>query len=138
MRPCKDRDARTCISRHLPVLYVPTPVVNLPPQRLAYTPLPLMNRDKAMTFCRRTGFFALTCLCLSLATAAAPAQQTSIVSVPFAGPAGPQQANDEGCTELPLLVRRSISFREIGPAISGGRVTAVAGVPGCNQIYYVG
>ena len=138
MRPRKDRDARICISRHLPVLYVPTPVVNLPPQRLAYTPLPLMNRDKAMTFCRRSGFFALTCLCLSLATAAAPAQQTSIVSVPFAGPAGPQQANDEGRTELPMLVRRSISFREIGPAISGGRVTAVAGVPGCNQIYYVG
>jgi hypothetical protein len=37
-----------------------------------------------------------------------------------------------------MLVRRSISFREIGPAISGGPVTAVAGVPGSNQIYYVG
>jgi len=70
--------------------------------------------------------------------ATASAQQTPGVSVPFAGPAGPQQANDEGRTELPMLVRRSISFREIGPAISGGRVTAVAGVPGSNQIYYVG
>ncbi len=91
-----------------------------------------------MTFRRRSGSLAFTCLFLSLATAAAFAQQTSIVSVPFAGPAGPQQANDEGRTELPMLVRRSISFREIGPAISGGRVSAVAGVPGSNEIYYAG
>jgi photosystem II stability/assembly factor-like uncharacterized protein len=91
-----------------------------------------------MTFCRRSASLALTSLCLSIALATAFAQQTSIVPIPFAGPAGPQQANDEGRTELPLLVRRSISFREIGPAISGGRVTAVAGVPGNNQIYYVG
>jgi photosystem II stability/assembly factor-like uncharacterized protein len=59
-------------------------------------------------------------------------------SEPFAGPAGPQQANDEGRTELPMLVRRSISFREIGPAISGGRVTAVAGVAGKPGLYFVG
>jgi photosystem II stability/assembly factor-like uncharacterized protein len=58
--------------------------------------------------------------------------------VPFAGAAGPQKANDEGRSELPIVVRKSVSFREIGPAISGGRVTAVAGVPGNSGTYYVG
>ncbi|HTW62141.1 MAG TPA: hypothetical protein VMD55_10080, partial [Terracidiphilus sp.] len=58
--------------------------------------------------------------------------------MPFAGSAGPQMANDQGRTELPMVVRKSVSFREIGPAISGGRVTAVAGVPGQSGIYYAG
>ena len=42
---------------------------------------------------------------------------------------GPQKADDEGRTRLPMPVRKSVSFREIGPAISGGRVPAVVGVP---------
>ncbi|MGC2497292.1 MAG: glycosyl hydrolase, partial [Acidobacteriaceae bacterium] len=66
------------------------------------------------------------------------AQTSPPPTVPFAGPSGPQQANDEGRTELPMVVRRSISFREIGPAISGGRVTAVVGVAGHPGLYYVG
>ncbi len=37
-----------------------------------------------------------------------------------------------------MVVRKSVSFREIGPAISGGRVPAVAGVPGNPNRYYVG
>ncbi len=57
---------------------------------------------------------------------------------PIAEQAGAQKANEEGRTRLPMEVRKSISFREIGPAISGGRVTAVAGVPGNNETYYVG
>jgi len=52
--------------------------------------------------------------------------------------AGPQKADDEGRTRLPMEVRKSVSFREIGPAISGGRVSAVASVPGNSEIYYVG
>jgi len=55
-----------------------------------------------------------------------------------ARPAGPQQADQEGRTLLPMKVAKSISFRQIGPAISGGRVSAVAGVPGHNYTYYVG
>ncbi len=51
---------------------------------------------------------------------------------------GPQKADEEGRTRLPMEVRKSVSFREIGPAISGGRVTAVAGVAGESNIYYVG
>jgi photosystem II stability/assembly factor-like uncharacterized protein len=61
-----------------------------------------------------------------------------ITPVPFAGASGPQMANDQGRTELPMVVRKSVGFREIGPAISGGRVTAVVGVPGKSGIYYVG
>jgi photosystem II stability/assembly factor-like uncharacterized protein len=52
--------------------------------------------------------------------------------------AGPQTGDDEGRTLLPLKVSKTISFREIGPAISGGRVPAVAGVPGQPFTYYVG
>ncbi len=37
-----------------------------------------------------------------------------------------------------MEVRKSVSFREIGPAISGGRVSAVAGVAGNANLYYVG
>ena len=37
-----------------------------------------------------------------------------------------------------MKVARNIRFRQIGPAISGGRITAVAGVPGKPDIYYVG
>ena len=63
------------------------------------------------------------------------AETTPIVS---ARAAGPQTADDEGRTQLPLKVSKTISFREIGPAISGGRVAAVAGVPGESSTYYVG
>jgi len=52
--------------------------------------------------------------------------------------AGPQKADDEGRTRLPMEVRKSVSFREIGPAISGGRVPAVVGVVGNPNLYYVG
>ena len=52
--------------------------------------------------------------------------------------AGPQKADEEGRTRLPMMVRKSVSFREIGPAISGGRVPAVAGVPGNPDVYYIG
>ena len=33
---------------------------------------------------------------------------------------------------------RSIKFRNIGPAIAGGRVTSVVGIPGNSKIYYIG
>jgi photosystem II stability/assembly factor-like uncharacterized protein len=56
----------------------------------------------------------------------------------FAAQAGPQRENSQGRTELPMKVSSNIHFRSIGPAISGGRVTAVAGVAGNPDIYYVG
>ncbi len=53
-------------------------------------------------------------------------------------PAAPQHADQDGRTLLPMQVARSISFRSIGPAVSGGRVSAVVGVSGQNDTYYVG
>ena len=38
----------------------------------------------------------------------------------------------------PKDVFAHLKFRNLGPAIAGGRVTAVAGIPGNPQIYYVG
>ncbi len=84
------------------------------------------DRDDFTTLSDLSGTLALALLTFSLSTTTGFAQQHSSDSIPFAGPAGPQQANDEGRTELPMLVRRSISFREIGPALSGGRVTTLA------------
>lgn len=55
-----------------------------------------------------------------------------------AAEAGPQQEDSQGRTQLPMKVTESIHFREIGPAISGGRVGAVVGVTGNAAIYYVG
>ncbi|HEY6446500.1 MAG TPA: hypothetical protein VIY53_08575 [Acidobacteriaceae bacterium] len=95
-----------------------------------------------MNVCRRSPMRAPLCLFALAASIACPAlaaaQQGPPPAVPFEGIAGAQQANDEGRTELPMVVRRSVGFREIGPAISGGRVTAVAGVAGKPGIYYVG
>ncbi|HTV83294.1 MAG TPA: hypothetical protein VME18_11640 [Acidobacteriaceae bacterium] len=91
-----------------------------------------------MNFCRRFRSQAFVCLFACAATVVAFAQQGAPSNEPFAGPAGPQQANREGRTELPMVVRKSIAFREIGPAISGGRVTAVVGVAGDPNVYYVG
>ncbi len=70
----------------------------------------------------------------------APQQQAAGPEAQIVGPraAGPQTADEEGRTLLPLKVEKTISFRQIGPAISGGRVPAVAGVPGQSFTYYVG
>jgi len=89
-----------------------------------------------MSLVRRFGPTAVLVLLACAATLPCFAQTPQ--SEPFEGPSGPQKANDEGRTELPMVVRRSIGFREIGPAISGGRVTAVAGVAGKPGIYFVG
>lgn len=60
------------------------------------------------------------------------------LAVLAAAKAGTRQEGLEGRTQLPMKVAESIHFREIGPAISGGRVSAVVGVAGNPAIYYVG
>lgn len=52
--------------------------------------------------------------------------------------AGLQREDADGRTALPMKVSSTFRFREIGPAITGGRVTAVAGVPGNPNVYLVG
>src|SRR5487761_432009 len=67
------------------------------------------------------------CLALTLPLTALAADQ-----------AGPQQEDAHGRTQLPMKVSAGIEFRQIGPAISGGRIAAVVGVAGNPDIYYVG
>jgi len=72
------------------------------------------------------------------ATAAQPQPASEESQIVATRAAGPQTADEEGRTLLPIKVAKSISFRQIGPAVSGGRVPAVAGVPGQTFTYYVG
>jgi photosystem II stability/assembly factor-like uncharacterized protein len=86
----------------------------------------------------RLGPVAAACLLIASFNSNLRAQESAPAPVPFAGVAGPQKANDQGRTELPMVVQKSIAFREIGPAVTGGRVSAVAGVAGNANVYYVG
>src|SRR4051794_20653274 len=72
---------------------------------------------------------------------ATPTQPEAVVpqsQIVTARSAAAQTADEEGRTALPLKVSKTISFREIGPAVSGGRIPAVTGVPGQPFTYYVG
>ncbi len=55
-----------------------------------------------------------------------------VVTIAAAKPAGEKTA------EKSKDVFAHIKFRNLGPAIAGGRVTAVAGIPGNPRVYYVG
>ena len=62
-----------------------------------------------------------------------------LLSVSCVGPAALGHATGTKlAVEQPKDVFAHLKFRNLGPAIAGGRVTAVAGVPGNPQIYYVG
>jgi photosystem II stability/assembly factor-like uncharacterized protein len=78
------------------------------------------------------------CLLIVTLPSNLPAQNVPQANAATSGVAGPQTANSKGRTVLPMPVSKSIAFREIGPAITGGRVPAVAGVPGNANVYYVG
>jgi photosystem II stability/assembly factor-like uncharacterized protein len=56
-----------------------------------------------------------------------------VTTAAFAANAGMQAA-----AEKPKDVFAHLKFRSLGPAIAGGRVTAVAGIPGNPLVYYVG
>ena len=58
---------------------------------------------------------------------------TCVAATAFAATAG-----SKAPAEKPKDVFGHLKFRNLGPAIAGGRVAAVAGVPGNPQIYYVG
>jgi photosystem II stability/assembly factor-like uncharacterized protein len=67
-----------------------------------------------------------------LARAAAVLLAVSCMALPaFAKPADTN-------TDEPRDVFAQLKFRNLGPAIAGGRVAAVAGVPGDPLVYYVG
>src|SRR5487761_926581 len=49
-----------------------------------------------------------------------------------------QATSMQNSKEEPADVFANLKFRDLGPAAAGGRVAAVAGVPGDPNIYYVG
>ncbi|HUI31238.1 MAG TPA: hypothetical protein VLX91_13585, partial [Candidatus Acidoferrales bacterium] len=57
-----------------------------------------------------------------------------VVSTAIAINAAQGQNSEKDTTDL----LQNLSFRNIGPAAAGGRVTAVVGIPGNPNIYYVG
>ena len=62
-----------------------------------------------------------------------------LLAMSCAGPVAlARTAGVKPAAEQPKDVFAQLKFRNLGPAIAGGRVTAVTGVPGNPQIYYVG
>src|SRR5579864_6421850 len=47
-------------------------------------------------------------------------------------------ADQDASNEKPADIFANLKFRNLGPAVAGGRVAAVAGVPGQPNIYYAG
>ena len=68
-----------------------------------------------------------------MTTAAVLLAVSSAATVAF-GATAPAKA----ATEKPKDVFAQLKFRNLGPAIAGGRVAAVAGIPGDPLVYYVG
>ncbi|HJS90469.1 MAG TPA: hypothetical protein VJ738_10935 [Steroidobacteraceae bacterium] len=56
-----------------------------------------------------------------------------VATAAFAAP-----AHTKAAAEQPQDVFAHLKFRNLGPAIAGGRVTSVAGIPGNPLVYYVG
>jgi photosystem II stability/assembly factor-like uncharacterized protein len=57
----------------------------------------------------------------------------------LAAPLAAQRARASGPpAPAPADSLNNLKFRNLGPAVAGGRVTAVAGIPGQPQVYYVG
>jgi photosystem II stability/assembly factor-like uncharacterized protein len=50
--------------------------------------------------------------------------------------AGQSPAQDSDANEKDVF--KNLEFRNLGPAVGGGRVAAVAGIPGNSNVYYVG
>src|ERR1700730_18162789 len=71
--------------------------------------------------------------------AAAPAQQPASEASPSAAPAPAASASPSPSpSPSPVPPYNRLAFREIGPALSGGRVTSVVGVADDAKLYYLG
>ena len=56
----------------------------------------------------------------------------------FVGGVQSSRAGDETAEKKTPDVLANLKFRSLGPAVAGGRVTSVVGIPGNPNIYYVG
>ena len=59
-------------------------------------------------------------------------------SYQFATAAAPDDDQNAQATDQEHDLFKNLRFRNLGPAVAGGRVTSVVGVPGDPNIYYVG
>ncbi|MDB5040717.1 MAG: BNR/Asp-box repeat protein [Candidatus Eremiobacteraeota bacterium] len=81
----------------------------------------------------------LAALLFILGAAAAPAQQPASEASPSAAPAPAASASPSPSpSPSPVPPYNRLAFREIGPALSGGRVTSVVGVADDAKLYYLG
>jgi photosystem II stability/assembly factor-like uncharacterized protein len=95
-------------------------------------PLPLRAGLTALFFCSGSA--------LALAQAPAPQSNPSAPPVPaLAAPSpGPTAAASAAPTASPNPPYNRIAFREVGPAVGGGRVTSVTGVADDPRLYWLG
>ena len=59
-------------------------------------------------------------------------------AVGFSSPVLGQQSSSQEPDASEKDVFKNLEFRNLGPAVGGGRVAAVAGIPGIPNVYYVG
>jgi photosystem II stability/assembly factor-like uncharacterized protein len=87
-----------------------------------------------------TALFFCSGSALALAQAQAPQANPSAPPVPaLAAPSpGPTAAASAAPTPSPVPPYNRIAFREIGPAVAGGRVTSVTGVADDPKLYWLG
>src|SRR5678816_969563 len=114
-----------------------------PPLLFAKTPLswallarnnPIDQRRKMKS--SRNALAGLACLSLAAtAIAAEPSKKPAASEKSAAVKAPPEETRSEEETTGP---QRGFKFRNLGPAAGGGRITAIAGIPGNSNVIYVG
>ncbi|HZW54226.1 MAG TPA: hypothetical protein VFF00_09335, partial [Candidatus Elarobacter sp.] len=87
-----------------------------------------------------TALFFCSGAAAALAQAPAPDANPSAPPVPaLAAPsAAPTAATSAAPSPTPTPPYNRIGFREVGPAVSGGRITSVTGVADDPKLYYLG
>jgi len=84
----------------------------------------------------RNALAVLVCLSLAAtASAAEPSKKPPASEKSAAAKAPPEETRSEEETTGP---QRGFKFRNLGPAAGGGRITAIAGIPGNSNVIYVG
>jgi photosystem II stability/assembly factor-like uncharacterized protein len=81
---------------------------------------------------------ALFALLFVVGSAVATAQQTAPDANPTAAPPIPAVNASPSPSPTPVPPYNRIAFREVGPAVAGGRVTSVVGVADDPKLYYLG
>jgi photosystem II stability/assembly factor-like uncharacterized protein len=72
------------------------------------------------------------------ALAQAPAPDANPSGPPVPALTSPSPAASAAPTPAPISPYNRLAFREVGPAVAGGRVTSVAGVASDPKLYYLG